>query len=162
MKKLTGLLAGVLALLLVWPAWAAELTPLGYWKTIDDVTGRAQSIIHITLKKEDGTYQGKIVNTYPKPGEDKTKVCSLCKGKRHNQRILGMTIMENFHADKNGSAGFYKGGTILDPTSGKTYSCTMQVSHNNKKLTVRGYIGIPLFGRSQTWLRVSGATVADS
>lgn len=153
MNKLTGLILSLLLCLFSGSILASEMTPLGYWKTIDDVTGRAQSIIKIAYDSQTKTYQGTIVDTFPKPGEDKSKVCSKCKGERYNKRILGMTIMENFHADKGGD-GYYKGGTILDPTSGKIYSCTMQVSKNNKKLTVRGYIGIPLFGRSQTWLRV--------
>lgn len=152
MRKLLKLMVGASALIFAGAVFANDVSPVGYWKTIDDKTGRAQSIIKITLNENDRTYDGKIVNTFPKPGEDKSKVCSSCSGKLRNKRILGMTIMHDFKADKQ-TPGYYTGGRILDPLSGSTYRCTMQVSPDNKKLTVRGYIGIPLFGRSQTWLR---------
>ena len=48
----------------------------------------------------------------------------------------------------------WKGGQILDPDNGKTYRCKMTVSDDGRELDVRGYIGISLIGRTQTWLRV--------
>ena len=47
----------------------------------------------------------------------------------------------------------WKGGEILDPKNGKTYSCRLRLKDDGKKLEVRGYIGFSLFGRSQMWLR---------
>jgi uncharacterized protein (DUF2147 family) len=55
----------------------------------------------------------------------------------------------------------YDGGTILDPETGKVYSANMHLSADGNQLTVRGYLGLSLFGRSQTWVRArsdDGAT----
>ena len=48
----------------------------------------------------------------------------------------------------------WDGGEILDPNKGKTYKALLKPIEGGKKLEVRGYIGSPMFGRSQTWLRV--------
>jgi uncharacterized protein (DUF2147 family) len=47
----------------------------------------------------------------------------------------------------------YGGGEILDPKNGKIYRARMQLIEGGRKLEVRGYVGLSLFGRSQTWLR---------
>jgi len=63
----------------------------------------------------------------------------------------GMTIMSGF---KYAGDGRWTGGTIYDPNRGKIYKCTlMQVDRDTLK--VRGYIGMSLFGRSDTWTRDS-------
>jgi uncharacterized protein (DUF2147 family) len=131
----------------------AALSPVGYWTTIDDVTGKPQSIMHI-FEKGNALY-GQLVKTYPRQGRDENEVCSACKGARHNQRILGMVIMENLRQSKNNPAE-WSGGTILDPMSGKTYKCFITVINNGRNLNVRGYIGFSLFGRTQTWVRAQG------
>jgi uncharacterized protein (DUF2147 family) len=66
-----------------------------------------------------------------------------------DQPKLGMTIMSGYKLDD----GEYKGGTILETETGKVYTSKMSLADGGKKLNVRGYIGIPLLGRSQTWLR---------
>jgi len=48
----------------------------------------------------------------------------------------------------------WDGGEILDPNNGKTYKVRLTPADGGKKLDVRGYIGAPLFGRTQTWIRV--------
>ncbi len=45
------------------------------------------------------------------------------------------------------------GGQILDPGNGKTYRSTMEITDSGKKLKVRGYIGVPMLGRTQIWIR---------
>ena len=69
---------------------------------------------------------------------------------RKNDPILGLKLLKDFTFD--GSAN-WNGGTIYDPESGKTYKCTMKLT-DPKTLDVRGYIGVPAFGRSTTWTRV--------
>jgi uncharacterized protein (DUF2147 family) len=46
----------------------------------------------------------------------------------------------------------YVDGQILDPDNGKVYRCKVRLA-GGKKLSVRGYIGVPMLGRSQTWVR---------
>ena len=55
------------------------------------------------------------------------------------------------HLKRNGDE--YGGGDILDPDNGKVYSCKAKLAEGGKKLVLRGYIGISLLGRSQTWIR---------
>lgn len=144
MKKYTLLLLSLLTSL----TWAAE-SPVGYWKTIDDVTGRPKSIIHIT-ETVSHSLIGTVVKIYPKPGKDEHEVCDQCTGEKHNQPIVGMTVMEGL---KENDTHQWKGGNILDPENGKTYRCALRVEGN--KLNVHGYIGMPLLGRSQLWERVA-------
>jgi uncharacterized protein (DUF2147 family) len=127
-----------------------NLSPVGYWKTIDDVTGKPKSVLQIT-QQSDGSLSGRIVKIWPKPGKDENEVCEACKGDKHNQRIVGMVIMTGL---KQGDTQ-WEGGEILDPSNGKTYNCNIRVVDNGAKLNVRGYIGFSLLGRTQTWLRVN-------
>jgi uncharacterized protein (DUF2147 family) len=50
--------------------------------------------------------------------------------------------------------GEFVGGEILDPDSGWIYRCKFHLEEGGQKLSVRGYLGFSLFGRSQTWVRV--------
>lgn len=128
-------------------AYAAELSPLGLWKTIDDATGELRGFVRI--KEVNGQYEGKIERIFPKPGDDPNPKCDQCSGALHDQPILGMTILWNL--TKQGED--YQGGQILDPESGKLYRARMKVIDNGQKLDVRGFIGFSLLGRSQIWLR---------
>lgn len=124
-------------------------SPVGYWKTIDDVTGQPKSIMHI-YANQDQTLSGRVVKIFPKPGEDQNKLCVACTGDKHNQKIVGMVVLEGMKADGNK----WDDGQILDPKSGKTYRCNFTLTQDGTRLEVRGYIGISAFGRSQTWVRV--------
>ncbi len=119
----------------------------GKWKTIDDNTGKARSVIEI-YQGNDGKYYGKVVKIFPEPGEDPNPRCTECSkdDPRYNQPILGMVIINEL--TKKGSE--YSGGKILDPETGNEYSCKIRLK--NGKLVVRGYMGFSLLGRSQTWL----------
>jgi uncharacterized protein (DUF2147 family) len=65
------------------------------------------------------------------------------------RRLDGLTIMTGFEYDGDGR---WSGGTVYDPNSGKTYKCTI-TQVNADTLKMRGFIGISLFGRSETWTR---------
>jgi uncharacterized protein (DUF2147 family) len=123
---------------------------VGYWITLDHQDHNAQSsVIHI-VKGTDGKYVGHIVHIFPILGHGPKDKCVLCKGKLHNAPILGLRLVWGF--DKVGQ-GQYANGFVLDPTNGKTYHAKMWLGHDGEQLTLRGYIGVPLFGRSDVWLR---------
>lgn len=124
-------------------------TPIGYWKTIDDVTGKPKSIVQI-WKAENNALEGKVIKIFPKEGTDPNKVCTACQGNNRNRPIVGMVILSGLKANKTQ----WGSGKILDPENGKTYSCSLHMADNGSKLNVHGYIGIPILGRSQTWERV--------
>lgn len=118
----------------------------GKWKTIDDETGQPKSVVEIYEKS--GKIYGKIVEIID---ATKTKeICSKCtETEDKNMPILGMIIIKGLKKDGKE----FSGGKILDPKSGKIYKCSLSLLSPDK-LTVRGYIGVSLFGRSQTWIKV--------
>ncbi|MBI3157267.1 MAG: DUF2147 domain-containing protein [Burkholderiales bacterium] len=126
----------------------AQATPVGLWKTIDDETKAEKS--HVRISEADGVLNGRIEKLLdPKKQDSK---CDKCTDSRKDQPVLGMTILEG--VKKDGEDNSWSGGTILDPNNGKVYKVRMSPKDGGKALDVRGYIGMPLLGRTQTWLRV--------
>jgi uncharacterized protein (DUF2147 family) len=121
-------------------------SPAGLWSTISDRDGKPTGLVEIREVNGEliGIVRGILVDAGP---ED--SVCDKCTDDRKGQPIIGMEILRHMrrHGDEWG------GGEILDPENGQTYRATMKLDDGGKKLIVRGYIGIPMFGRSQTWVR---------
>jgi uncharacterized protein (DUF2147 family) len=140
-----SLIAAILAAPLA--AWAQNDSPVGLWKTIDDKTGKPKSLVRIT--ETNGELSGKIEKLFREPGEDQNPKCVKCEGPDKDQPILGMTILSGLKKDGD----TYAGGHVIDPKEGKTYKAKVTVTDGGKKLDMRGYIGTPLFGRTQTWVR---------
>nr|WP_229751135.1 DUF2147 domain-containing protein [Undibacterium terreum] len=126
---------------------ALTSTPVGLWKSIDDKSGKPKALIRIT--ETGGELQGKIEKLFIEGDAEKNPKCDQCTGANKDQPIIGMTILSGLKKDGDE----YTGGKILDPGNGKLYNSKLSVIENNKKLNVRGYIGAPLFGRTQTWIR---------
>lgn len=122
---------------------SAQVT--GKWKTFDDETGEAKSIVHVY--EEDGKLYGKVVEILNPAKKDKK--CQNCKGADKDKPILGLVIIKGLKKDGES----YTDGDILDPNKGKLYSCTIKLDGKDK-LNVRGYMGLSLLGRTQTWVRV--------
>lgn len=139
---------GALAVLLAASACAfADGSPVGLWKNIDDATGKPKALIRIT--ENNGELSGKIEKLFRAPEEDQNPVCQKCEGELKDQPIVGMTILSGLKKDGDE----YNGGQILDPANGKLYKSKLSVIEDGKKLNVRGYIGMPMLGRTQTWVR---------
>ena len=141
MKRLTGLFVTLASMA------ALAQTPVGVWKTIDDATGKEKSLVRIT--ETAGVLSGKVEKGLD-PAQPQDSRCDECSDSRKGQPIIGMTIIRNV---KKGES-VWEGGDILDPNNGKIYRVRLTPSSDNKKLDVRGYIGTPMFGRSQTWVRM--------
>ena len=120
-------------------------SPVGLWKTVDDKTGMPRALVRISL--QDGKYSGRIEQSFT-PGAE-TRVCSLCTDERKNKPIIGLLIIRNVSLRD----GEYVGGDILDPDNGSVYRCKFHLENDGATLVVRGFIGISLLGRSQTWQR---------
>jgi uncharacterized protein (DUF2147 family) len=127
--------------------YADSASPTGLWRSIDDKTGKERALIRIV--EHEGVYEGRVEKIFPQPDDDPLHLCRKCEGARKDQPIIGMTILWGLHKDGDQ----YEGGEILDAKEGKTYRCKMKLVEGGKKLEVRGYIGVSLFGRSQTWMR---------
>lgn len=118
---------------------------LGKWKTVDDLNGKEKGVVEIYEHK--GRIYGKIVEIFE--ADKKHLKCEKCVGEDHNKPILGLNIIKGM--TKNDDV--YEGGKIIDPKNGKSYNCKITLEGKDK-LIVRGYVGISLFGRSQTWTRL--------
>lgn len=137
-----NLLTLILISLVFNPLYSQDI--LGKWKTIDDETGKAKSVVEIYEK--DGKVYGKIIELL-NPSED-NPICSMCNGDKKGQPILNMVIIEGLEKEDN----VYEGGTIINPENGKEYKCQLKIEDDKDTLRVRGYVAF--FYKTQYWKRV--------
>jgi uncharacterized protein (DUF2147 family) len=128
----------------------------GLWEQVDD-NGRVGAWFHI-YDRGDGIYEGKLVKMFPKPGEPTNPICSRCPGDQRGKPSLGLVMIKNM-TPKGPST--YVNGSILDPRDGNVYNARMDVSRDGKQLNLRGYLGIELFGQTQTWRRLPESAMAE-
>ncbi|HQN13675.1 MAG TPA: DUF2147 domain-containing protein [Quisquiliibacterium sp.] len=120
------------------------MSPVGLWKTIDDETKQPKSLVRIVEK--DGVLSGRVEKILSDKADAR---CEKCTDERKDQPVQGMTIITGMK--RNGEQ--WDGGKTLDPNNGKVYSSLMKLIDGGRRLELRGFIGTPLFGRSQIWLR---------
>lgn len=132
-------------------AAGAQGTPAGLWRTVDDNTGKPSALVRIT--ENAGEYTGRVERILPGPGEDASPRCDACQGTLKNQPVLGMTILWGMHRSADQIGDEYSGGEILDPQNGRIYHALLTMADGGRKLRVRGYIWVTLFGRTQVWER---------
>ncbi len=133
----------------VFPAASAQDTFSGFWKTIDENSGKPRSIIQIWIENDE--LKGKIIQPLLQPGETEKKLCEKCPGEFKNKKIIGLIFMWGFK--KRGNR--WENGKILDVETGKIYNCTLESDPSGEKLKVFGYIRLIVkIGRTQTWERV--------
>lgn len=126
-----------------------SVTPAGEWKTVDDATGKPKSIV--SIREQNGTLYGTIEKLFDPPVPHPT--CYLCSGAMKDRPLVGLQVLWGFR--QVGSQ--WLGGRVLDPETGKIYRAAVSLEDGGKKLRLHGYIGIPLFGRTQHWLRVNNS-----
>lgn len=128
--------------------WCCSQSLIGRWKTVDDETGKEKGVVEIY--EINGVYYAKIVEIFEE--QHKNKKCVLCSGDDKDKPFLGLVIIRGLKK----SEGEFNGGTVLDPKNGKQYKCYIKFE-NNDKIKIRGYIGVPLLGRTQYWYRVKNS-----
>jgi uncharacterized protein (DUF2147 family) len=138
---------GVMALVLLGTAGAVQAQDviLGRW-----LTEPRDGIIEIT-RAADNSFQGRIIGGNA-PGRLDSHNPDPA---RRPQQLLGQAILQGLHPDGEGG---WSGGTIYDPNSGRTYKCRMELLDGDH-LKLRGFIGISLLGRTQTWSRYRGTAL---
>ncbi len=126
-------------------AWSS---PVGLWAPIDRATGKPLGLI--SIYETHGLYYGRIE---PVSAHDsRTARCTACTGRRHDQPMIGLVLMRHLRYQN----GRYIGGDILDPRNGHVFGCELRLIDGGRKLVMRGYLGIPLFGHSEVWQRMQG------
>jgi uncharacterized protein (DUF2147 family) len=143
-----AVLAGGLAPSQEAPAASNDSTasPVGRWKTIDDRTGKPRGIVD--LREENGKLYGTVESLFDPPVPNPT--CYLCSGDLKDHPVVGMQVLWGLQKDSNQ----WTGGQVLDPETGKSYRASIVLEDGGKKLRLRGYILMPMFGRTQHWIRV--------
>jgi uncharacterized protein (DUF2147 family) len=123
---------------------SAAASPVGLWKNVDDETKQPKGLIRII--ERDGQLVGRIEKILTDQHDAR---CVKCTDERKDQPVQGMTIITGMKRDGD----HWDGGHILDPNNGKVYRSRMKLIDGGKRLDVRGYVGTPLIGRTQTWHR---------
>ena len=117
---------------------------VGTWLTAD---GKAR----IQISRTDAIYWGKIVWLREPLKEGKPVVDTKNPDEKlQSQPVLGMTLMRGFEYDGD---HVWSGGKVYDPDSGNDYSGKITLV-NDSTLDLRGYVLVPLFGRTETWTRL--------
>lgn len=137
--------ACLLLLALLPAAASAQDSPIGRWKTIDDETGKAKSIVEIT-QASNGTLQGKVVEILQSEHGPNPR-CEKCEGTNKDKPVRGMTILWGLKKDGK----IWSGGRVLDPNNGKTYKSKLELLESGQKLGMSGCIAF--ICRQQVWLR---------
>ncbi len=152
-RLMSALRACALILLAALPVAAAGAasgrwsTPVGLWSPLDH-SGKPRGLI--AIYENDGLYYGRIEPL--SPTDDRSARCTHCTGSRKDQPLDGLLLMRHLRYRH----GEYIGGDILDPRTGRIYGCELHLIDGGRKLVMRGYLGIPLLGRSEVWQRMQG------
>jgi uncharacterized protein (DUF2147 family) len=139
---LYNLFPGLMILLCSYSGLNAQVT--GLWKVPDEHDGVVKSIVEIY--EYNSKYYGRVSQVLD---SSRHTHCESCVGDLKDKPLTGMRILDDLTKTSNGGID----GTVLNPGSGKVYSCYIELESPDR-LKLRGYIGMPAFGKTLYWTRL--------